>query len=115
MLQVSRTGTIACWKLTKAITDGNKEQDVIYPVVIILVDGIKCLAFRDTGAGSSIISSELVRRFEEKPPRTDLKQIETMLHLTSTHIGIYKFVLCNKPLLQRCHPKVFSSETNLDE
>ena len=42
-----------------------REQDVIYRVVIILVDGIKCRALLNTEAESSYISLELAGRLEK--------------------------------------------------
>ena len=44
-----------------------REQDVIYPIVIILVDGIKCRALLDIEAGGFYILSELARHLEQKP------------------------------------------------
>ena len=69
-----------------------KRRHVFYPVVVILVDGIKCRALLDAGAGGSYISLELTRRLEKVNLRTDCKQIETMLHGTPTHE--YKSTKC---------------------
>ena len=43
------------------VTDDH-EASVIYPVVVVVVDGIKCRALLDTGAGSSYVSAALVER-----------------------------------------------------
>lgn len=59
------------------------EQDLIYPVVAILVDRIKCRALLDTRLESSNISLELAKRLEEKPLRTNYKQVETIFHKLS--------------------------------
>ena len=61
-----------------------RKQDVIYPVVVILVDGIKCRAPLDTGAGRSYVPSELARRLEKKPLRTDHKQRDNALYNSHT-------------------------------
>ena len=44
---------------------------VVYPVVVAVVDGIKCRALLDTGAGSSYISAELVKLLKKQPSRTE--------------------------------------------
>ena len=45
------------------VTDDH-EGSVIYPVVAVVVDGIKCRALLDTGAGSSYASAALVEQIE---------------------------------------------------
>ena len=79
MLQVSRTGTIGCWELSKTTSGDNKEARRDLSVVVILVDGIKCRAPLDTGAERSYIPSELAIRLEKKPLRTDHKQRDNAL------------------------------------
>ena len=51
-----------------------REQDVIYPIIVILLE---CRALLDTGAGSSYISLELASCLEQNPLRIDHKQIQT--------------------------------------
>ena len=63
-----------------------REQDVIHPFAVILINGIKCRALLGTGAGNFHIPSELSRLLGKKPLRTDYKQIETMLHTTPKHL-----------------------------
>ena len=58
---------------------GNHEGSVIYPVVVVVVDGIKCRALLDTGAGSSYASAALVERLNKRPTHIEHKQIEMML------------------------------------
>ena len=36
------------------------EQGIVYPVVVVKVNGVKCRALLDTGAGNSYISSKLI-------------------------------------------------------
>ena len=48
-----------------------KDFQVVYPVVVVNVDGIKCRALLDTGAGSSTISSSLAKRLKNNPLRKD--------------------------------------------
>ena len=41
--------------------------EVIYPVVVVLVDGIKVRALLDTGSGSSYASAALIDRLSKRP------------------------------------------------
>ena len=59
------------------------------------VDGIKCKAFLDTRAGSSYMSSSLANRLKKNPSRKDYKQIETMLHTTTTKVEVYEVEVSN--------------------
>ena len=61
---------------------------VIYPVVVVMVDGVKCRALLDTGAGSSYISAGLVKLLGKKPNKTEYKRIEMMLCSTSQKIEV---------------------------
>ena len=42
---------------------------VTYPVVMIELEGVKCKALINTGAGRSYVSSKLIRRLNIKPIR----------------------------------------------
>ena len=59
------------------------------------VDGIKCRALIDTGAGSSYMSSSLANRFKKNPLRKDYKQIETILHAETTKVKVYEVKVSN--------------------
>ena len=72
-----------------------KDFQVAYPVVVVNVDGIKCRALLDTGAGSSYISSSLANRLKKNPSRKDYKQIETMLHTITTKVEVYEVEVSN--------------------
>ena len=65
------------------------EGNVIYPIVMVNVNGIKCRALLDTRSGSSYASSTLIQRINQKPTRTTTKQIEMMLHITTKKMNIY--------------------------
>ena len=65
------------------------EQSVIYPVVVLNIDGIKCRALLDTEAGSSYISAVLASHIGKRPIHKEMKQIDMMLHSTSQTIEIY--------------------------
>ena len=44
---------------------------VVYPVVLVEVDGIRCRALLDTGAGSSYASAILINKLNRKPDRKE--------------------------------------------
>ena len=60
-----------------------------YPVVVIEVEGVKCTALIDTGAGSSYVSSKLISRLNKKPIRKESKRIETLMHSVLQKTAIY--------------------------
>lgn len=66
------------------------ESTVIYPVVVISVDGIKCRALLDSGSGSSYASSSLIENLNKKPTRTEHKHIEMMVCSTTQKVHSYK-------------------------
>ncbi|XP_074629800.1 uncharacterized protein LOC141887949 [Acropora palmata] len=62
---------------------------VIYPVVVVEVNGIKCRALLDTGAGSSYASSAILDHLRIRPLREEFKRIEMMLGSVNKAIGVY--------------------------
>ena len=64
-------------------------EQVIYPVVVVDVNGVKCRALLDTGAGSSYASSAILDHLGIRPVREEFKRIEMMLGSTSKVIGVY--------------------------
>ncbi|XP_068723854.1 uncharacterized protein [Montipora capricornis] len=65
------------------------EGAVIYPVVVVDVDGIKCRALLDTGAGSSYASAALIKRLGKQPSRMEHKRIH--MKMCSTNQKIYQY------------------------
>ena len=63
---------------------------VTYPVLVIEVEGVKCRALIDTGAGSSYESSNLINKINKKPIRRESKRIETLMHsvITKTDLSV---------------------------
>lgn len=60
------------------------------------MEEVKCRALLDTGAENSYILSELARRREKKPLRTNHKHIEKIFHTTPTHVEeIYEVQMTN--------------------
>ena len=66
------------------------EAEVVYPVVIIEVEGVKCRALLDTGAGSSYASAKLLDQLSKRPTITETKRIEMLLGATTTRAEIFK-------------------------
>ena len=69
------------------------ECAVVYPVVVVLVDGIKCRALLDTESGSSYASATLIENLNKKPVRTGHKQIEMMVCSTTQKINSYEAII----------------------
>ena len=66
---------------------------VTYPVVVVEVNGIRCRALLDTGAGSSYASAALIERLHIRPRRKELKRIEMMLGATNKVISVYNLTI----------------------
>ena len=47
-----------------------EDQQVIYPTVLVEIDGVKAHAFLDTGAGSSYASAKLIDAINKKPNKS---------------------------------------------
>ena len=65
------------------------KTEVVYPVVLVNVNGIKTRALLDTGAGSSYASTKLINALHMKPAETQTKQIEMILGSMTTDVEIY--------------------------
>ena len=89
----SRHHTSICDRLPSnnqmMLVTGDHEGSVICPVVVVIVDGIKCRALLDTGAGSSYVSVALVERLNKRPTHVEHKQIEMMLCSTIQKVRSY--------------------------
>ena len=66
-----------------------ERKGVVYPIVTAEVNGIKCRALLDTGAGSSYASSTLLDRLQLRPIRQEFKRIEMMFGTSNKAINIY--------------------------
>ena len=71
--------------LTTPFTTGT----VVYPVVIVEVQGVKCRALMDTGAGSWYASAGLLDYIYAKPTKTDVRNIEMLLGTTTRRVDIF--------------------------
>ena len=73
----------------------NEETRVVYPVVVVYVNGVKCRALLDTGAGSSYASSFLLDILNTQPIRKETKTIEMMMSSTNAKIEIFNVTIEN--------------------
>jgi hypothetical protein len=66
------------------------EGAVTYPVVVVDVDGIRCRALLDTGAGSSYASATLLALLNKQPVRKEYRRIEMMMQTSTKMIEVHK-------------------------
>jgi hypothetical protein len=66
------------------------EGAVVYPIVVVEVDGIMCIALLDTGAGSSYASATLLARLNTSPVRKEYRRIETLMQSSTKMIEVHK-------------------------
>ena len=62
---------------------------MVYPVVLVNVNGVKCRALIDTGAGSSYASSALLDATKAKPRKREVRRVEMMFGTSTKLFGIY--------------------------
>ncbi len=91
----NRHHTSICEEKPELALLASEEQGVIYPVVIVKVNGIKCRALLDTGAGSSYISAFLVNLLGKKPTTREYRQIDMMMTTTTKKIEVYHVKVMN--------------------
>ena len=68
---------------------GVENTEVVYPVVVVEVDGIKTRALLFTGSGSSYASEKLISALDKNPSDVKTKHIEMMLGSRATKVEIY--------------------------
>ena len=84
--------TFVCDKTSNTSTEPlliTTENNVIYPVAIVKINGVKCHALLDTGSGSSYASEGLLDYLKISPTRKEIKTVETLTNLTNKNIKIY--------------------------
>ena len=65
------------------------DKEIIYPIVLVEIDGIKTHALLDTGTGSSYASAKLINALKKKLKEVKTKRIEMMLGSSTTRVEIY--------------------------
>ena len=63
---------------------------VIHPVVVVKVQGVKCRALLDTGAGSSYASAALLSLLRVRPCQREVRQIKMMLGAVTKQVEIFQ-------------------------
>ena len=76
-------------------TSSTGQGDVTHPVVVILVNGIKCRALLDTGARNSYVSAGLMNVLMKTPIRKEIKHIEMMMYSTTENKEVLKVQIEN--------------------
>ena len=79
--------TSICEKTSNVLVTTN-DNHVTYPLVTD-IEGIKCRALIDTGAGASFASSTLTDRINKKPIRKQYKRIKTIMGSSTKSIAVY--------------------------
>lgn len=65
-----------------------ENKEVVYPIVLVEINGIKTHALLDTGAGSSYASTKLINLLNKRPKETATKRIDMMLGSSTTNVEI---------------------------
>ena len=78
-------------KLLNTATNANKP--VVYPVVIVDVNGVKCHALVDPGAGSSYASSKLLDTIKAQLKKKEIRRVEMLFGTSTKLVGIYNLRL----------------------
>ena len=73
-----RHPTLICDRDSQQMLLAAGEGAVIYFVMVVDVDGIKCRALLDTDAGSSYASAALIKKLRKQPSRMEHKRIDMM-------------------------------------
>ena len=71
------------------------ENQVIYPVVVVYVNGVKCRALLDIGARRSYVSKVLLDQVSLKPCRKETKAIEMLMSTAVKTISVYAVTIQN--------------------
>ena len=70
-------------------TATNANRPVVYPVVVVDINGVKCRALIDTGAGSSYASSALLDTIKAQPQNKEIRRVEMMFGTSTKMVEIY--------------------------
>ena len=70
------------------VATGTRNSNVAYPVALVQVEGIKCRALLDTGAGSSYASAALLDRISNRRCKKEVRKIEMMFGATTREVEL---------------------------
>ena len=71
------------------------DNAVIYPVVVVKVEGVKCRALLDTGAGSSYASAALLNQVRVRPHQREVRRIEMLMGVTTRKVELTSVKIAN--------------------
>ena len=76
--------TSICTKEQQPLLTTTESSDIplAYPVVVVNVEGVKCRALLDTGAGSSYASGALLNRLTNRKRHKEIRRVEMMLGIS---------------------------------
>lgn len=84
-----RHHTSICEQSEQLLVAGSSvNMRVTHPVVIVEVEGIKCRALLDTGAGSSYASAALLDRISKRQCKKEIRKIDMMLGVTTREVEL---------------------------
>ena len=61
--------------------------DGVFPVVVVKINGLKCRALIDSGAGSPYVSAKLIETLKIKPSKTNRQRIDMLMNSKTAQIG----------------------------
>ena len=67
----------------------SQKGEAIFPVVVVEINGIKCRALIDSGAGSSYVSTKLIELLKLKSSQTLVKNIDMLMASKTSKLEIY--------------------------
>ena len=70
------------------MTDG-VSGDGVFPVVVVTVNGVKCRALIDSGAGGSYASAKLIKMIDSKPIESRVQRVDMLLDSKTTRMEFY--------------------------
>ena len=66
-----------------------QKSEAVFPVVVVEVNGIRCRALIDSGAGSSYVSAKLIDLLKLKPSQSQIKNIDMLMASKTCQLEIY--------------------------
>ena len=84
-----------CDKKSGGVLLATGEVGVVYPVVMVKVEGVTCRALLNTGSGSTYVSNRLVEEIGKKPIKCEQKQIDMMMSSAAKRVEVYSFEVSN--------------------
>ena len=91
----SKHHSSVCDKKSGGVLLATGEVGVVYPVVIVKVEGVTCRALLDTGSGSIYVSNRLIEEIGKKNIKCEQRQIDMVMSSVTKRAEVYSFEVCN--------------------